>query len=43
MRKKKPNTPKKEMKDDINKWENIPYSWTGKPNVQSKLQIQCDF
>ena len=39
----------KEIKDDTNKWRNIPRSWIGRINIlkneyttQSNLQIQCN-
>ena len=39
----------KEIKDDMNRWENIPCFWTGRINTvkndyttQSNLQIQCN-
>ena len=37
----------KEIKDDTNRWRNIPCSWIGRINIvkmnttQSNLQIQC--
>ena len=39
----------KEIKDDINRWRVIPYSWVGRINIvkndyisKCNLQIQCD-
>ena len=35
----------KEIKDDINRWRDIPCSWVGKINdgtTKCSLQIQCD-
>ena len=38
----------KEIKEDTNRWRNIPWSWIGRINVvkmsitQSNLQIQCN-
>ena len=42
-------TPMKEIKDDINRWRNVPCSWIRRINIvkneyttQSNLQIQCN-
>ena len=37
----------KEIKDDTNRWRDIPYSWIGRINIvkmttQSNLQIKCN-
>ena len=39
----------KEIKDDINRWRDIPYSWTGRIRIMKNyyttkrnLQIQCN-
>ena len=38
----------KEIKDDINRWRDVPYSWVGRINIvkmtvlSNNLQIQCD-
>ena len=38
----------KDIKEDINRWRNIPYSWIGRINIvkmyttQSNLYIQCN-
>ena len=34
----------KEIKEDTNRWRNIPYSWIGRNEytTQSNLQIQCN-
>ena len=39
----------KEIKDDIDRWRDIPYSWVGRINIvkndyttKCNLQIQCD-
>ena len=36
----------KEIKDDINRWKSIPYSWIGRISIvkmtQSNLQIECN-
>ena len=40
----------KEMKDDLNRWRDVPCSWIGRINIvkmiilpQNNLQIQCNF